>query len=124
MEESLKKIGRFDRKRSEERLRSSFNPENCFVIYKIDSSNNEKICGFFQYEEEKEYINLQHLYIGLEFQGEGIGKIAINHIKEKSKDRGKKIKLFALKESRSNNFYLKNGFVKISEDDFDNIYVF
>ncbi|MGL1892752.1 MAG: GNAT family N-acetyltransferase [Spirochaetaceae bacterium] len=119
MKESLTKLGRFDEKRARLRLRDSFNPKNCYVI-----TDNNDIQGFFQYSLDSDYIKLDHLYIDLEFQGLGLGKLAMDFIKNIASSKNMAIRLYALKQSPANDFYIKNGFVEIEQEEFDNVYVF
>lgn len=119
MKESLIKVGRFNEERAKVRLINTFNPETCYVL-----SHDNRIEGFFLFSLESDFIKLDHLYIDLDLQGKGLGFMALNFVKEIAKTYKLPIKLFALKDSRANDFYLKNGFLKIGQVEFDNIYEF
>ena len=118
MRESLEKIGRFDAARARARLTQDFRTKNtkCF-IYKT------KIIAFIISKQENEDIVVSHLYVLPEFQNRGIGKFVLDKIITQGKKEQRNIRLLALKESRANNFYVKNGFKYHSSIEFDNIYI-
>ena len=117
MRESLENLGRFDPIRARERLLSSFNAANTQVIY-VD----EAIVAFFVVQEHIDHLHLDHLYVHPDHQGKRIGSHIITKIIEQARCRGKGIRLGALKNSRSNSFYLSHGFRKTHEDKFDIYY--
>jgi ribosomal protein S18 acetylase RimI-like enzyme len=117
MKPSLEKVGRFDKTRATERFRKSFIPEQTILVVE-----NEKIQGFYIITLENKRLFLNHLYIDPEFQGNGIGRKLLEQVMDIARESGKSIELEALKESRSNSFYCTNGFIKIGESEFDNLY--
>lgn len=118
MQPSLERVGRFDLNRARKRFLKSFNPKNTII-----AREKEVIVGFYMISEADNEMFLNHLYVDPAFQGSGIGSKFINKVKDLAADRKKEIKLEALKESRSNSFYISHGFIKINESEFDNIYV-
>lgn len=118
MKPSLEKIGRFTPERARERFYKSFIPENTTIL-KIENN----IIGFYMITENDDNLFLKHLYIEPEYQGSGYGKLIIDKVKNYSIELKKNILLEALKESPSNDFYLKNGFSHISSSEFDNNYI-
>lgn len=100
MKESLEAIGRFDRDRSIERLRSSFRPKETKIMKKDDET-----VGFFSVSKKKDHLHLDHLYISPDHQSLGYGSIAIDKIIIRSEESGLPIRLGALRSSRSNDFY-------------------
>lgn len=118
MRESLEKIGRFDAARARARLTQDFQTKNTnCLIYKTN------IIGFIISKQENEEIVINHLYVLPEFQNRGIGQFVLDKIIEQGKKERRNIRLMTLKESRANNFYLKNGFKYLSSIEFDNIYI-
>ena len=118
MRESLERVGRFDPSRARERLRSTFSPEHTrFIIFE-----GVKV-GFFAVRPSPEGAQLDHLYIHPNYQSRGIGGVALMSIIDDAEKRGVSIRVGALKESASNRFYLRHGFVLSSEGDWDNYYV-
>ncbi|MCJ8312646.1 MAG: GNAT family N-acetyltransferase [Saccharospirillaceae bacterium] len=118
MKPSLEKLGRFDEKRVRSRFLETFLPDDTFKI-----ELNDELAGFYVVRNKEDYLFLDHLYIDPQFQNNKLGEFAINQVKEKAIEFKKFIKLGALKQSRSNDFYKKQGFVFTHDDEFDNYYV-
>lgn len=117
MRESLERVGRFDRERSVERFRSSF----------VAGDTKRIICdgvlvGFYSLTVEADHLYLSHLYVSPWHQCLGIGALAMEQIIGFSEEAQLPIRLGALRESKSNDFYLKHGFVVTSEDEWDTNY--
>jgi len=106
MRESLEKIGRFDRERSIERFRSSFVSADTKRIFCDDA-----LVGFYSVTRHIDHFYLSHLYVTPGYQSLGIGSLALEEIIKLSAKLQLPIRLGALKESRSNDFYYKHGFV-------------
>lgn len=117
MKESLEALGLFDPTRVREGLLSGFDPT---ITKKV--LINGQLAAFFVVKEEPDWLYLNHLYVLPRFQAEKIGTTILTLIIERGDELGKKIKLRALKESRSNQFYLSHGFVKTHEEELDNYY--
>lgn len=114
MKESLVAIGRYDPERSKERFFSSFDPIETTKIL-IDG----KLIAFYSYEMLDDHIFLKHLYILPSYQNQGIGARVVSRLKEMAQERKIRIRLGALRESRSNQFYLAHGFIKTHEKEWD-----
>jgi GNAT superfamily N-acetyltransferase len=56
-------------------------------------------------------------------QGAGIGSEVLTQIFREADEIGRPIKVGALKESASNRFYTRHGFVFVESGEFDNYYV-
>ena len=117
MQESLEAIGRFDRERARERFLSSYCPETTRKVLLDDV-----LVGFFVVSEYPSYLYIDHLYIHPEHQNKQLGSRVLANIIDRSARDKKRIKLGALKGSRSNDFYVSQGFVKIDEGEHDNYY--
>lgn len=138
MKESLMAVNRFDPERAKTRFLNDFDPKNCFVIYqafsKESNQDNEQatnLIGFYVLEnhlETKQPLHKQqcyylaHFYIHPNFQGNGTGSQVLDTIKQEA--NGQPIRLGALVNSRSNDFYQKQGFKKTHSEPLDCYYIF
>ncbi len=118
MRESLVHVGRFNPERARERLRSTFSPEHTRVIIFQEST-----VGFYAARPSPEGLRLDHLYIHPDFQGRGIGGAVLKKIIEEAERDATPILVGALKESASNRFYQRYGFVTTSESEWDIYYI-
>lgn len=118
MRESLERIGRFDPQRVRERFVASFNPSKTKFIL----ANGVK-AGFVVVNQDDQEMQLDHLYITPNFQGKNIGSVVLNSLFVKADEKNLPVKVGALKESDSNRFYQRHGFVKIIESEWDIYYV-
>lgn len=117
MRESLEQVGRFDPARARERLRSSFYPEHTrFVLF-----DGRKV-GFYTFRPLDGFYQLDHLYVDPSCQSQGIGSYVLLQLLAQSDSRQHPVQLGALKESASNRFYQRHGFLKKSEDTWDIFY--
>jgi len=118
MKESLERIGRFDPQRARERLKDSFHPQHSSFIL-LDSGR----IGFHTFRPTDEGFHLDHLYIHPLCQGLGIGSHVMGVLIRHAKEKRKAIRVGALRDSGSNAFYERHGFVKLSEEEWDIHYV-
>ena len=117
MKESLENIGRFDPKRARERLIENFRPDDTVLVIA-----EGKVIGFYATLQQEHSLKLEHLYILPGYQGHGIGRIALDRVKDKARESSQEIILAALKGSKANLFYTRNGFIQYGEEPFDNLY--
>ena len=117
MRDSLERIGRFDPQRARDRFLASFEPELCRFIV-IDGVP----VGFVLTRPEKASLKLAHFYVVPEHQGKGIGSMVMKTILADADARALQVKLGALRDSDSNRFYQRHGFVKEAEDEWDIYY--
>lgn len=117
MKESLENIGRFDPQRARERLAENFRPEDTTLVIA-----DGKVIGFYATLQQEHALKLEHLYIDPAYQGHGIGRMALDRVKSKAQESSQEIILFALKGSKANLFYTRNGFIQYGEEAFDNLY--
>jgi|APHig6443717497_1056834.scaffolds.fasta_scaffold51278_3 N-acetylglutamate synthase-like GNAT family acetyltransferase len=115
LKESLSAVGRYDETRVRRRLLDTYNNENTRAIYL-----NGLLVGFYAIERQESAYYLRHLYLDCPYQNSGIGHTVIKEIINSCRDYP--IKLNALKLSKANAFYLKHGFTKTGEEEFDNLY--
>lgn len=118
LRESLDRLGRFDAARARERLAANFSPENMRHI----ELDNERV-GYITLRPKSIEVSptrlLEHLYVRTSFQNRGLGAWALDWAKSQARAGNCDIKLSALKLSAANRFYLRHGFVQVSEDEFD-----
>ena len=118
MRESLERIGRFDPQRARDRFLSSFEPAFCRLIVVED----ERV-GFVQMKPDGHCLVLEHLYIAPDHQGKGIGSAVLEAIFSDADSQSLSIKVGALRNSDSNDFYQRHGFLKTEEAEWDIYYV-
>jgi GNAT superfamily N-acetyltransferase len=118
MRDSLERVGRFDPERARERLRKSFYPDHTqFII--LDG----KRIGFYTFRPAIDGFHLDHLYVQPGCQSLGVGSLVMQHLLAQSEARQMPVFVGALRDSASNRFYQRHGFVKTREDQWD-IYYF
>lgn len=117
MRESLERVGRFDPERAKARLRNSFFPEHTRFIV-----SGTARAGFYSLRPTPEGGQLDHLYVHPQFQGRGIGTVVMREIFRDADRQHLSIFVGALKESASNRFYLRLGFSKTGESEWDIYY--
>ena len=117
MRESLERVGRFDATRARERLRSTFSPGHTrFIVFQ-----GAKV-GFYAVRPSPEGLRLDHLYIRPDAQNRGVGETVLRLIFADADARALPVLVGALKESASNRFYRRHGFVHTGESEWDNYY--
>lgn len=112
---SLTALGRYDEIRVRNRLLIGYKAGETKAIYLEDV-----LIGFYSIEEHEEYAFLSHFYFLPEYSGRGFGSQIMEQIKAQC--AGKTLRLLALKGSGSNAFYIRHGFVKTHEEEFDTGY--
>lgn len=118
MRESLERVGRFDPERARERLRNSFYPEHTqFIVLE-----GERV-GFYTLRPMGDLLRLDHLYVQPKHQSLGIGSAVLQKIMAEADEQQLPMHLGALRESASNRFYQRHGFVQTHEDAWDIYYV-
>lgn len=118
MRESLERIGRFDPERARERFVSGFDV-NC--TRRIELSG--ELVGFVVVKSQPDELLLEHLYVRPHVQGLGVGSVVLQQLFEEADEVGLPIRVGALKESDSNRFYTRHGFVLVASGEFDHYYV-
>ncbi|WP_258002403.1 GNAT family N-acetyltransferase [Burkholderia sp. WAC0059] len=118
MRESLERIGRFDPRRARDRFLSSFDRAFCrFVV-----ADGVPV-GFVLVKPVHDHLALEHLYIVPAHQGRGIGAAVLMSIFADADSQSIPVRVGALRDSDSNRFYQRHGFVKIDEAEWDIYYV-
>jgi GNAT superfamily N-acetyltransferase len=118
MRESLERVGRFDPARARERFLAGFVPEQTRHIL-VDG---ERV-GFFVVKPHTEGLLLDHLYVRPLHQRRGIGAAVLAQVFAEAEPAGLSIRVGALRESESNEFYTRHGFIQVERSEFDNYYV-
>lgn len=119
MKDSLQAIGRFDPARARERFLSTFEPEKTNCLF-----DGKRLIGFYVLSAKCDHWFLDHLYIHPEYQGKGAGSQVLCTIKKAAESSAIPIRLRALKQSESNNFYKNHGFILTHQEEWDNNYEF
>ena len=114
MRESLERLGRFDPARARSRLRSTFQPDHTWSI----EQDGVRV-GFYTVRPDGDGLRLDHLYVRPATQGRGLGGLVMRRILEDADSRGLPMCLGALRDSDSNRFYRRHGFVQTGESEWD-----
>jgi GNAT superfamily N-acetyltransferase len=118
MRESLERVGRFDLERTRERFRASFAPEHTRHVVLGGAR-----VGFVSVGPIPEGLTLEHLYVRPRDQRKGIGAAVLARIFAEADAAGLSLRVGALRESESNAFYVRHGFVFVEAGAWDNYYV-
>lgn len=118
MRESLERVGRFDPARACERLRQSFHPAHSEIIV-IDGAR----IGFYTFRPVEDGFQLDHLYVHPDWQSCGVGSLIMGRLLAMADSRQMPVRLGALRDSPSNRFYQRHGFVQTAEDAWDIYYL-
>lgn len=118
MRESLEALGRFDPVRARNRFLEGFSPAHTRHI----NFGNQR-AGFVAIKPKDNALLLDHLYVLPAFRGKGIGAAVLKMIFAEADAQSLPLHVGALRESASNRFYLRHGFAKTDEGEWDNYYV-
>lgn len=118
MRASLERIGRFDPIRARERFRASFSAEHTRHII----ASGERV-GFVVVKPEADALLLDHLYVGGNAQGKGVGAAVLAQVFAEADAAALPVRVGALRGSDSNHFYARHGFKMVEQGEFDNYYV-
>ena len=114
MRESLQRLGRFDEQRSRERFRSSFDADWTRHILLA----GERV-GFVAVKPTDQGLLLDHLYIHPDTQGRGVGAQVLAAVLADADARRLPLFVTALRDSGSNRFYQRHGFIVVSDSEWD-----
>jgi len=117
MHDSLERIGRLDAIRSRERFRTTYSPESTRKIL-VDQA----CAGFVCVRTIDDGLKLDHLYVHPNYQGSGIGTLALQTVIAEADSQSLAVRLCALRDSDSNKFYQRHGFVQVDELEWDIYY--
>lgn len=118
MRESLAQLGRYDEERARARLAEGFAPESTNHI----EVQGQRV-GFIVLKHLSHALRLDHFYIDPPWQNRGIGAKVMRWVCDQADAELLPIELCALKDSDSNRFYLRWGFAKVGEGEWDNDYL-
>ncbi|WP_200821234.1 GNAT family N-acetyltransferase [Oceanicoccus sp. KOV_DT_Chl] len=119
MRESLEAIGRFKPERARQRFLDRFDPTNTRKVF-----INGELVAFYVVLDKVDYLLLDHLYVHPDYQGRKIGSNILAEVIASAREKGKDIRLGALKGSRSNDFYKAHGFTRTHTEEYDNFYAY
>ena len=118
MRESLENVGRFDPVRARTRFVSSYKPEHTRHVFL-----GQRKVGVVVMRPEGTSFVLDHLYVHPSEHGKGIGSTVLGLLKAEAAAASMPVHVGALKNSRSNAFYLRHGFKPVAQAEWDNYYV-
>ena len=118
MRESLQRLGRFDPERARSRFLANFAP--AFTRHVLLGGQR---VGFLTVKPDAGALLLDHLYIHPDHQGRGLGAALLQRVFAEADAAGLELRVGALKESASNRFYMRYGFVLVHETEWDVHYV-
>jgi GNAT superfamily N-acetyltransferase len=118
MRESLTRLGRYDESRARERLAAGFVPDCTHHI-----ELNGQCVGFVVLKKLSHAYRLDHLYIDPPWQSRHLGSKVMRWVCSQADAELMPVELCALKESDANRFYLRWGFAKVGEGEWDYDYV-
>ncbi len=118
MRESLTHLGRYDEERARARLADGFVPETAHHI-----EVKGRRVGYVVLKRLSHALRLDHLYIDLPWQNQGIGAQVMRWVCAQADAELSPVELCALKNSDANRFYLRWGFAKVGEGEWDNDYL-
>jgi GNAT superfamily N-acetyltransferase len=111
-------LGRYNEARARERLAEGFAPESTHHI----EVQGQRV-GFVVLKHLSHAFRLDHLYIDPPWQSHGLGAKAMRWVCKQADAEQLPVELCALKGSDANRFYLRWGFAKVGEGDWDNDYL-
>lgn len=110
MRESLEALGRYDERRSRERLAEGFVPAHTQHIVV-----GGRRVGFLVLRRLSHSLRLNHIYIDPPHARQGIGSAVLRWVLAQADAAQLPVELVALKGSAANRFYLRHGFVCTGE---------
>ena len=117
MRPSLEAVGRFDPQRVRGRFLETFDPECTRAIVVA----GERV-GLVVVRPVGEHLLLDHLYVEPASHGAGIGSAVLKLVVAEARAARKTLRVGALKQSPSNEFYARHGFELESQGEWDNYY--
>jgi len=114
MRESLERLGRFDPATATERFRSTFRPAGTRRI-----RVGGEAAGCVGYWAEGDAMRIEHFYLAKQFQRLGLGAAVLRRLFDEAPSQVTRFRVAALRESDSNRFYERHGFVKAAESEWD-----
>lgn len=93
------------------------------VLHRFDSAFliwlDGQRAGLIKYFEAGSEITILQVQVHPEFQGQGIGKRAVERVQEEASALGSSVFLTVLKENPARRLYERLGFVTVGEDEFE-----
>lgn len=117
MRESLQRLGRFDPLRARERFANGFEPNRTRHVL----LDGERV-GFVVVKPHPQGLLLDHLYLRAHAQRRGVGGRVLAEVLADADARKLAVLVGALRESAANAFYMRHGFQRVSEGDWDVYY--
>ena len=112
MRPDLERLGRYDDERVRRRFLDAYRPEHTTVIECAGAA-----VGLFAVRPEPDARWFEHLYVGRDHQGQGLGAGVLEHVLRA--DDPRPLRLNVLQGSAARRLYERHGFVVEREDDVD-----
>jgi ribosomal protein S18 acetylase RimI-like enzyme len=117
MRESLERLGRFDPARARARFSSSFEPAHTRHVL-LDGQR----VGLVVVKPHPEGLLLDHLYLKPHAQRRGVGGRVLADVLTDADARKLTVVVGVLRDSAANAFYMRHGFQRVNETDWDLYY--
>ncbi|MFT4189935.1 MAG: GNAT family N-acetyltransferase [Comamonas sp.] len=118
MRPSLERLGRYDPERARARFLSVFKPQHSHHLLWRGIK-----AGLLTSRPLPHALQLDHLYIHPDDQGQGIGSQAMAFVIAQAAALRLPIEVVALRDSDANRFYQRHGFVLQAQSEWDNHYL-
>ncbi len=113
MRPDLERLGRWDPVQVRERFLNAFQPKHT-VVFLVE----EQPAGVIAVRPAPEALWIEHFYIALQFQGQGLGAAVLQRVMGESKNH-RPFRLNVLQGSPARRLYERHGFVLETEDPVD-----
>jgi GNAT superfamily N-acetyltransferase len=114
MRDHLERVGRFTPERSRRVFRSHFDEPGLRLILVED-----ELAGCVGFRVAPDHVMLDSFYLATRFQNGGLGSEIFRALLAESDALGKPMRLEVLKQSPADRFYLRHGFMPVSESGVD-----
>ena len=123
MRASLERLGRFDPVTAALRFRSSFQPAGTRRI--LVGGEAAGCVGCWPEADgdgDGEAMRIEHFYLAEKYQRLGLGGAVLRRLFDEAPSQAARFRVGALRDSDANRFYLRHGFAKVSEGEWDIAY--
>lgn len=114
MRDHLERVGRFTPERSRAVFREHFDEPGLRLIVVDD-----ELAGCVGFRQGEDCFKLDSFYLASRFHNTGLGTDILKVLLAEADAAGLPIRLEVLQGSPADRFYLRHGFVKLSEDDIE-----
>jgi len=116
MRDSLERLGRFDRAAATLRFRGTFRPAD---TRRILVNGEAAGCVGYWPEADGDAMRVEHFYLAEKFQKRGLGSAVLRRLFDEAPQCATRFRIGALRDSDSNRLYVRHGFVKVTESEWE-----